>query len=208
MCNIVDPNFPDEESCASAFLRSVLLSDDLNVRTRCLENNQGLFAIKCMDCCAPFEFEQLYAYLPPQARDQWSTLIAINSIDQKNEMVVFCPLPNCNKPVIVGLLNCKIEYFNIQCLYCNSNTCATCRRVITDENSAVLHQTTCWSLLDLKQDIENAIELGLNMQCPNPQCNKRARKDMNCTHVSCSYCKLSYCFLCQRPRSEWNCGGN
>lgn len=209
-CNVIDED--GEGKCAETFLGSLLMGNDSAMRARCIEMGQGSLAIKCADCCAPFELDKVFDCLPEAAQGEWATMNAIGTLDEKKEVAITCIAANCNKPVICPMVNGKLEYIVVTCLYCMTKGdpcrfCATCCRAITRDDEKT-HITECWSLLALKQDIEDALNLGMNMQCPNPDCQRRARKDANCTHIQCPFCSVKYCFLCQLTESEVDKGGH
>ena len=44
--------------------------------------------------------------------------------------------------------------------------------------------------------------------CPNPDCLQPSTKDDKCEHVTCTYCKLDWCFYCSALRSPIITHGN
>ena len=81
--------------------------------------------------------------------------------------------------------------FKLTCSKCNTEICFNC--------AAAWHgdiNLTCDDVLDKKLD-EWAISSSKDVQyCP--KCNARIEKLEGCNHMTCSYCKYEFCWLCRK----------
>ncbi|CAF4019977.1 unnamed protein product [Rotaria sp. Silwood1] len=109
---------------------------------------------------------------------------------------------------------------------CGVVSCLTCRKACprlkndypTDEELAEMERHfICAELADDKQIVDDCLELGQKVPCP--QCGLAGRKDHACTHMACPTCAQLWCYFCGKKvedgtdekyahNVDWNCNPN
>ena len=84
------------------------------------------------------------------------------------------------------------------CPHCDCGTCRVCNKdLLTGKDKYNIFQSphnNCVTLREPKALIEQAIEEGSKMRCPS--CKLAGRKDDACTHMTCTKCSTSWCYVC------------
>lgn len=85
------------------------------------------------------------------------------------------------------------------CPHCKDASCRVCNKDLegTDQFTFDIwksEHSKCAKLREPKRLIEEAIEEGSKMRCPS--CNLAGRKDDACTHMTCTKCATSWCYVC------------
>ena len=84
------------------------------------------------------------------------------------------------------------------CPHCDCGTCRVCNKdILTGKDKYNIFQSphnNCVTLREPKALIEQAIEEGSKMRCPS--CKLAGRKDDACTHMTCTKCSTSWCYVC------------
>ncbi|ESO87318.1 hypothetical protein LOTGIDRAFT_107352, partial [Lottia gigantea] len=126
---------------------------------------------------------------------------------------ILCPGPDCGNAIYPESFH---DQRKLRCADCEYNFCADCRGAVhegdcnvqlllpphqdnpVDEERA---QRARWEKQSL-QIISKTTKL-----CPNKECRSPTEKDGGCSHMSCSRCGFSWCWICE---TEWttSCQGD
>jgi ariadne-1 len=110
-----------------------------------------------------------------------------------------CRLPVYNEDFIKSKIAEKSHV--VQCTACNEEFCFSCGREA--HAPATCKQLRLW--LQKEQDeSETANWVAANTK-PCPNCSSTIEKNGGCNHMSCSQCKLEFCWICENP---WEKHGN
>ena len=87
---------------------------------------------------------------------------------------------------------------------CKLMSCTVCKMKLegiddkvdeeTSEDELVFKHFMCMKLKPDKEAFEEGIRQGQGTACP--KCKRVGTKDENCTHIVCTDCHLSYCYVC------------
>ncbi|CAF1187101.1 unnamed protein product [Rotaria sordida] len=195
-------------------------------------NPQKYIPLRCLQChieLNPCVFERQLTLKQHDIYDQYMlTFVRTKESPRSDERLDHCPFCSwgsiCSKQASHTFYCERPECHVVSCLTCLK----ACPRVKsdypTDEELAEIEQHfICAELADDKQIVDDYLELGQKVPCP--QCGLAGRKDHGCTHMACPTCAQLWCYFCGKKvedcdkvrggtngiydhNVDWNCNPN
>ena len=178
-------------NCLPNFFRHILSEPETLIPPKCAWCQKLVDPLKVEQCLnTPKERELYFGYLIEKELAQ-----------NGEEILQRCP--HCSYYEIWPANNGAM-FFECRNDACLRVTCTVCNRTVSAlnkvsypidmEEAIYTHGTRCFANKELKERWDKCLKDGQNMYCP--KCGYGGRKDLACTHISCTRCGEYWCYIC------------
>ena len=151
----------------------------------------------CRQLCGELVFSTIFGRDSDAMLQYRSYLLDLYS--EEHAHIRRCPTPQCESFIFHPMANkMSCGYYPVTCESCSNKFCFGCHN--ENHGPATCAQMAHWTKKEIDES-ENTNWITANTK-PCPSCTKPIEKNGGCNRMTCSQCRLDWCWICEKAWSK------